>query len=167
MAALLQTAPVWLGEPIGYLLAIFASLPIAIAAVAHPRVAPLGLLVATLLCLLIKPQEAWVLACTNGLFGLALGARHPLRWWQRVLRAAGALLLGICILTWGVGVAALGPDLVARGVLVTLGVYVVFALGWATLFSSLFGLIYRRIAPLLRTNSDSTRESQTDRHPDG
>lgn len=156
MAALFQTAPVWLGEPVGYLLAIFASLPMAVSAVAHPREAPLGLLVATLLCLLIKPQEAWVLACTNGLFGLVLGwsVRALLRWWQRVLCAAGALLLGTCLLTWGVGVAALGPDLLARGPLVTLAVYVVFALIWATLFAGLFGLIHRRIAPLLPTGSN-------------
>lgn len=151
LAALLQTAPVWFGEPAGYALAFFASLPAAVSAAAYPREAPYGVLAAVLLCLLVKPQEAWVLACTNGPFGLALGrcAGAGLRWWRSVAWSAATLLAGTSLLTWGVGVAALGPGLLARGLPVVLAAYAAFALAWAILFTGLFRLVYRRIAPLL------------------
>lgn len=149
LAALLQLAPVWLGEPAGYLLSALASLPVAVAAAAYPREAPLALPVTFLICIAIFPQEAWVFACTNGLFGLVLGraAQAGRPWWQSALRAAFSLWVGMGLLTWVVGVAVLGPDLLKHGVPLVLLAYAGFALAWSLAYTGLFRVIFRRLAP--------------------
>jgi len=161
MAAVLQTAPVWVMAPAGYALSILASLPAAVAVVAYPREAPYGILAAVLACLMISPQEALIFACTNGAFGLALGwsARSGYGWWRSTLLAAATLWAGMALLTWGVGVAALGEGLLARGFLVAAGAYAAFALSWSAAFTSLFRVIHRRIAPVLERRMPPQRGS--------
>lgn len=151
LAALLQTAPTWFGEPAGYALAILASLPAAVAATAYPREAPYAVLSTCLVCLFINPQEAWVFALTNGAFGIVLGrnAHSRVPWVKSILSAAGTLWAGIVLLTWGVGVAALGSDLLKYGIPFTFAAYGAFALVWAAAFTGLFRLIHQRIAPVL------------------
>lgn len=169
LAASLQTAPIWLGQPVGFALAILASLPMALAAWVGPRTAALALTVAALLCALFQPEEGWIFALTNGPFGLALGfaVRMGHAGWRGVLLPALALLAGMAILTWGVGVAPLGPGAGSRGLPFTLAGYALFALLWSALFTPLVRLLVRRARPALelwtrhgpepRTRSDRRR----------
>jgi hypothetical protein len=147
LAVVLQTAPVWLTEPAGYALSIFASLPPAVAAAVYPREAIWACVAAALLCLFISPQEAAVFALTNGIFGLGLGltARAGLQPLRSILLAAAALFGGMALLTWGLGVAALGEELLDRGMLWTLAAYAGFAMAWSGLFTGLFRVICRRV----------------------
>lgn len=145
LAALLQTGPVWLSEPAGYVLSILAALPPAVAAAAYPREALWAAAVAVLLCLLVNPQEAVVFGLTNGLLGLALGLTAGMPPLRSALLAGAALLGGMVVLTWGVGVAALGEAVLQRGAAVALGVYAGFALLWAGLFTAIFRAVWRRL----------------------
>jgi hypothetical protein len=151
LAALLQTTPVWLGEPQGYLLAILACLPIAVAALVDPKAAAYALVTATLLCLLVKPQEAWVFAFTNGPLGLAVGiavgAGRP--YWMSAGVGGVVLGLGMALLTWGAGVAAMGPGTLAWDTRILVLVYFAFALVWSAGWTGAVRLIHRRLAPII------------------
>lgn len=147
MAVLLQTGPLWLSEPAGYGLSIWASLPPAMAALFWPREAVWASVATVLLCLILSPQEAIVFGLTNGLFGLVMGmTRHAnLPPWRSILLAAGALFGGMVVLTWGIGVAALGEEMLESGVALALAAYAGFAILWSALFTGLFRLICRRV----------------------
>lgn len=84
LAVVLQTAPIWLGQPAGFALAILACLPMAILAAAEPRAAALAVPAAALLCALFQPEEGWVFGLANGPFGVALGLafRRGLAGWR-------------------------------------------------------------------------------------
>jgi hypothetical protein len=151
LAAVLQTAPVWLGEPTGFVLAVGACLPAAVAAGACPREAPWAVVAAALLCLLFSPQEAAVFAFTNGAMGLALGRTGGLPWFRSTMVTGLTLWAGMSVLTWGVGVAALGPGLLRYGWVLVVPAFGAFSLAWSALWAAVYRPIYRRIAPLLKT----------------
>lgn len=148
LAAILQTGPVWLGQPAGFAPALLAFLPAAVAAAAGGfRAGALTVVVTSLLCGLIHPEEGWVYLFTNGPFGVAQGLaaqwRHP----RRLLLPAAVLLGGMSALTWGVGVAALGPELLAYGISGAMGIYSLFALFWSEMAGWLFTEVDRRVRP--------------------
>ncbi|MFZ5824728.1 MAG: hypothetical protein ACOY94_10405 [Bacillota bacterium] len=155
LGALLQTAPVWLGQPLGFALAVLACLPPAVSALQNLRAAVMGVAAAALLCGLISPEEAWVFGLTNGPFGVALGysARAGYGLVRAVILAAGVLLAGILLLTWGLGFAALGSAVLAWGVPAAGAVFTLFALVWAFLFTGVVRLIWRRLLPAMRDDS--------------
>lgn len=151
LAVLLQTAPIWVGQPVGFALAILACLPMAMAAAAEPRTAPLAVFVAALLCGLFQPEEGWIFGLTNGPFGVALGVavRRGYAGWTRPLLPALTLFGGMVVLTWGVGFPALGPDLAALGLPAALIAYGCFALLWSALCMPIARLLDRRTRPIL------------------
>lgn len=159
LAAMLQTAPTWMGQPIGFALAILATLPMALAAAVGPRAAAIALLVATLLCILLQPEEGWIFGLTNGPFGLALGisARRGNTGPRATLLPTTTLLIGMALLTWGVSLPALGPDLLALGLPEALGSYALFALVWSTLFMPVTRLLIRRTRPAWERWADQGR----------
>ncbi len=152
LAVMLQTAPLWLGQPLGFALAILASLPLALTAAVEPRSAALALPVAALLCALFQPEEGWVFALTNGPFGIALGV--VVRWghagWRGLLLPTLTLFIGMALLTWGAGFAALGPELPTLGLPLALLLYAIFSLIWSALFLPLARLLFRRTRPIDR-----------------
>lgn len=156
LAVLLQTAPVWLGQPAGLVLAILASLPVALSAAVEPRTAALALPVASVLCALFQPEEGWVFGLTNGPFGIALGvaARRGYTGWKGPLLPALTLFGGMALLTWGVGFAALGLELLALGLPMALGCYALFALLWSALFTPTARLLVRRTRPAMERWAD-------------
>ncbi len=151
MAVVLQTAPIWLGQPAGFALAILAFLPMALVTAIHPRATALTLPVAALLCALFQPEEGWVFGLANGPFGAALGLafRRGHTGWKAPLLPALTLFGGLALLTWGVGFAALGPDLRSQGVAFALAVYALFALAWSVLLTPIFRLLIRRLQQVM------------------
>lgn len=150
LAALLQTAPLWLGQPAGFGLAAAACLPLAIlAAGGEGRPALLALPVAALLCGLLSPEEAWLFGLTNGPFGVALGLGLGARGGRvrSVLLPAALLFGGMAALTWGVGFAALGPGVTRLALPLALACYALFALLWSALMGRLLRILCRRLLP--------------------
>lgn len=151
LAVVLQTAPIWLGQPAGFALAILACLPMAITAAAEPRAAALTVPAAALLCALVQPEEGWVFGLANGPFGAALGLafRRGLAGWRAPLLPALTLFYGLALLTWGVGFAALGPDLRSLNLPVAVTACALFAVAWSALFTPLARLLLRRLRPVM------------------
>jgi len=151
LAVVFQTAPLWLGEPVGLALAILACLPVALIAAAEPRAAALALPVAAVLCALFQPEEGWVFGVANGPFGAALGVafRRNHSGWRALLLPALTLFGGLALLTRGVGFAALGPDLGRVGLPMALAACALFALAWSALFTPLVRFLIRRIRPVM------------------
>ncbi|HEY8345835.1 MAG TPA: hypothetical protein VIL07_01005 [Symbiobacteriaceae bacterium] len=151
LAVVLQTAPIWLGQPVGFALAILACLPVAFVAVVEPYAAALALLAAALLCALFQPEEGLVFGLANGPFGVALGLafRRGHHGWRAPLFPALTLFCGLALLTWGVGFAALGPDLRSLGLPVALVACALFAVAWSALFTPLVRLLLRRLRPVM------------------
>lgn len=162
MAVLLQNGPLWLGEPAGYGLSIWASLPLAVAAAQVPREAALAGVTTVILCLFINPQEALIFGLTNGLLGLVIGMalNARLSLWRSVLLAGAALFAGMALLTWGIGLAALGESVLAGGLPFALGAYAAFALIWATLFTTLARALCRRVLGALPRPTEQQRASR-------
>ena len=98
LSALLQTAPVWLGEPLGLALAVFACLPLALLATVYPRGALPAFGVSVLLCFKVHVEEGVIFAVTNGPFGLALGAALGAGW--RLPGAVAAAARWRCYPDW-------------------------------------------------------------------
>ncbi|MBP2019368.1 hypothetical protein J2Z79_002807 [Symbiobacterium terraclitae] len=153
LAVLLQTAPIWLGQPVGFALAILACLPMAVAAAADPGTAALALPAAALLCGLFQPEEGWIFGLTNGPFGVALGVavRRGHSGWKGPLLPAITLFGGMALLTWGVGFPALGPNLTRLGLPAALIACGCFALVWSALCMPLARLLVRRTRPGLES----------------
>jgi len=151
LAVVLQTAPVWLGQPVGFALAVLACLPMALVAAAEPRGAVLALPVAAMLCKLFQPEEGWVFGLANGPFGAAIGVtlRRGLSGWRAPLLPALTLFCGLALLTRGVGFAALGPDLRSQNVPVALTACLLFAAVWSALFTPLVRILMQRLRPVL------------------
>lgn len=151
LAVVLQTAPIWLGQPAGFALAILACLPMALVAAAAPHAATLALPAAALLCALFQPEEGWVFGLANGPFGAALGlaARRGSAGWRAPLLPALTLFCGLALLTWGVGFAALGPDLRSLSLPVAVTACALFAVAWSALFTPLVRLLIRRLGPVM------------------
>jgi phosphotransferase system glucose/maltose/N-acetylglucosamine-specific IIC component len=145
LAAALQTAPVWFGQPVGFILAIFACLPVAVAVVVSQREAALAVLAAGLLCLLISPQEGLIFTFTNGAMGLALGWGARDGWLKSVWVTGVTLWAGMSVLTWGLGIAALGPGLLRLSWPVVFTAYGGFSFVWSALFAAVFRPVYRRL----------------------
>lgn len=156
LAAMLQTAPIWMGQPIGFALAILAFLPMALSASVGSRAAVMALVVATLLCTLFQPEEGWVFGLTNGPFGLALGlsARRGNTGPLAPLFPAIILFVGMALLTWGVSFPALGPDLLSLGTPTALGAYALFALIWSALLTPATRLLIGRTRPAWKRWAD-------------
>jgi hypothetical protein len=145
LAAALQTAPVWFGQPLGFLLAIFACLPVAVAVVVSQREAALAVVAAGLLCLLVSLQEGLIFTFTNGVMGLALGWGAAGGRVKSVWVTGVTLWVGMSFLTWGLGIAALGPGLLRLPWPVVCAAYGGFSFMWSALFTAAFRPIYRRL----------------------
>lgn len=166
LAAILQTGPVWLGQPAGFVPALLAFLPAAMAAAAGGfRAGALTVIVASLLCGLIHPEEGWVFLFTNGPFGVAQGLVAHLRHPRRALLPAGVLLAGMSALTWGVGVAALGPELLGYGISAATGIYALFALFWSEMAGWLVADVDRRVRPGLHARAPRSSAGGSDPGP--
>lgn len=150
LAAILQTGPVWLGQPIGFPAVLLAFLPTGVAVAAGGiRLAALTAVVAALLCGVLSPELGWVFLLTNGPFGCALGLVAKSRNPRRFLLPAGVLLTGMSVLTWGLGLAALGPGLLTWGQPAAMGVYSLFALFWSEAAGWFLEQVLRRIGRLV------------------
>lgn len=150
MAAAAQLAAVlWPGP--GQFLAGFACLPVALAAMADRRRAPLGALAALGAVALFSLKQGAVFGLLNAPLGLAagaaLGAGRPR--WEAVAWAGLAAAAGLLLLSFAAGFPALGRALHARGQGVAALVYVGFGgvYGWA--WVDLLDRLRRRLAPVL------------------
>lgn len=131
-AALLQSAPSLLPGPGGVLVAL-AHLPVAAAAAALPRWAPLAGTLAVALVLVLHPQAVAAFILLTGPFGLTLGATTA-RGWPRGRRlAAGAITLaaGTAALVFGLRQPVPGLVLPPMHTWQELLVYVIAAAAWS------------------------------------
>lgn len=149
LTVVLQLGPVW-WPGVGLVLAMAASLPVAVAAAVHPRRCNWFFFVTCVLIGWISLEEMFIYLTMTGPLGLMLGltARRPA--WQSVLASALTLAWGMLLLPglagiypWGGLERAWFPEVAALA-------YGGFALVYTAAWYLLFRQVWSRIAPILR-----------------
>lgn len=126
LAVVFQSSPVFL-PGIGLALSPFATLPIALAALASTYSGIIALFASALILLFISPQEAAIFLLTTGPLGFALGASYNKGFLKSLAVTGGVLFIGVNILTHVIGIAAFG-DLTPDSSLITAAfIFMLFA----------------------------------------
>lgn len=142
-------AVVWPGP--GQFVAGFACLPVALAALADRRRAPLGALAALLLTAMFNVKQGAVFGLLNAPLGLVAGtmlaAGRPR--WAAVAATAAAAALGLLLLSFGAGFPALGGGLHERGNALAGTAYIGFGLAYGWAWVDFLRNLHKRLGPVL------------------
>lgn len=145
LAVLFHSSPVFL-PGIGLVLSPFATLPIALAAVASTYLGITALFSSAFILLFISPEEAVIFLLATGPLGLALGASYNKAFVQSIAITAGTLFIGINILTYVAGIAAFGGLTPSSSLIITAFIFLLFAL----FYSAIWVFILRFFVDILK-----------------
>ncbi|MDD2202074.1 MAG: hypothetical protein PHQ21_07095 [Firmicutes bacterium] len=146
MAAALQLLAAFVPGP-GHIASALATLPLALITWISPGAGFASYVTATLLVLIIVPEECLILLTTTGPLGVALGAAGAMKLSvsMQTLIGAATLSSGMTALMLVFKTDPLGPGVSNMGWVAAIGVYAGFALMYAWAWT----LILRRITPHL------------------
>lgn len=149
LAAVLQLGPVWWPGG-GYVLAMAATLPVAVGVALRPYRCNWFVLVSCVLIGMFAVEELFVFMMTTGPLGVLLGLTIRRPAWQSVLASALGLAWGMLLLPGLAGIYPWGG--VERGWTheFTALAYGGFALGYSSLWVLLFRRVWSRITQVLR-----------------
>lgn len=147
LSVLFHSAPVFL-PGIGLALSPFATLSIALAAVASTYSGVIAWFASAIILLLISPQEAVIFLLTTGPLGLVLGAGYNKRIVPSAAAAGGTLFVGINLLKHVAGIAVFGSMTPNDSLLTEAFIFLLFAAVYSIIWLFILRLI---ISLLLKT----------------
>lgn len=149
LTAVLQLGPVlWPGP--GYLLAMAATMPVAMATLITPRRCTWFYLATAILLGMIAREEMYVYLTLTGPLGLMIGMLRGRPAWRTIPLIALVLVGGMLLLPGLAGIYPWGGLERSWPPLVTLSAYASFALAYTSAWVSLFERVWVRVAAALR-----------------
>lgn len=137
IAVIFQSAPIFL-PAIGLMLSPLSTLPIALAAYFNISLGITVLFSSVLILVFISIQEALIFLFTTGLLGIVVGFLYKKRLIVSVLYTTIALFIGMILLTYFVGISAFGNFTRSLSIPVTLLIFILFSLIYATIWNICF-----------------------------
>lgn len=146
MAATLQLLAAFAPGP-GHIASALATLPLALVAWISPGAGFASYITATLLVLIIAPEECLILLTTTGPLGVALGIAGAAKLSVAIQTLIGAATLssGMTALMLVFKTDPLGPGVSSMGWVAAVGVYA----GFALMYAWAWALVLRRLVPHL------------------
>lgn len=144
IAGIFQLAPVFI-PGFGLLLSPLSSLPVILAALYSVKCGSFTYVCTGLLVSIFSPQESVIFLLTTGVFGLIIGLTFHKKWIMTVFFSGITLFSGINILTYFVGIAALGDALNGVATYLTVIITFVFSVVYSFLWLVFLKLIFRKL----------------------
>lgn len=137
IAVLFQSAPIFL-PTVGMALSPFSTLPIAIASYFSISLGILVFISSAMILIFISIEEALILLFTTGLLGLVIGLFYKRKLFPAIIITAIILTIGMIALTFIVGISAFGDFTSSLSLTITLLIFILFSLIYATIWNLSF-----------------------------
>ncbi|MEH7342662.1 hypothetical protein V7122_02055 [Bacillus sp. JJ1532] len=136
---------------VGYFISPLATAPIIVCSIFS---IPLGLasyILTALLLLILQPAELIVFPFTTGLLGLLIGISFHLfrKRWIHILSGAAGLMIGICLLLYGLKFPVLGPAISHQFSVSIIGLIFIFSTFYSWIWVVLSTRLIKRIRGIL------------------